>query len=122
MGSSYRLWGVTFGKDGRFVKDQRGGTGNSQFMQSGGQAAINTAYDDEGSVTSAAGNGVVVVSKRGKRVPDGHRKGRYEIDGYTMTLRYDNGIVVRMPFFFGDADHTTLWFEGNRLGRDEKKR
>jgi len=55
MGSSYALWGVTFTKDGRFRKDGRGGSSNGAFLQSGGQAAINTAYDDNCSYTSATG-------------------------------------------------------------------
>ncbi|MBC8104913.1 MAG: hypothetical protein H7Z41_20250 [Cytophagales bacterium] len=120
MGSSYSLWGVTFTKDGRFKKDGRGGSGNSLFMQTGGQPAINSTYDDNGSVTSATGGNFVVMSKN-KRNPNGDREGSYSINGYSMTLRYDNGKVARIPFFFTGSSQKTLWFEGNQLAFDDKK-
>ena len=53
--------------------------------------------------------------------PDGDRSGTYTISGYAMTLRYDNGQVERTPFFFVDAAHHELSFEGAQLGRDDKK-
>lgn len=119
-GSSYRLWGVTFTKEGRFQKDNRGGSGNSTFMQQGGQAAINSTYDDNGSVTSATGGDFTVMGKN-KRNPNGDREGTYSIEGYTMILRYDNGSVARMPFFYTMADKSAIWFEGNQLAFDDGK-
>jgi len=118
MGGSYRLFGVTFTKDGRFVKDERGGSGNSQFMQTGGAPAIGTEYDDNGSSTAVlGGNFTVAASSKGG--PASHRSGTYSISGWTMTLRYDDGRVERMPFFFADAAHEELYFEGAKLGRDD---
>ncbi len=119
-GSSYALWGVTFTKDGRFKKDSRGGSGNSTFMQQGGQPAIHSTYDDNGSVTSATGGDFAVVSKN-KRNPNGDREGSYAIQGYTMVLRYDNGTVARIPFFYTMADKSTVWFEGNQLALNDDK-
>ncbi len=113
-GSSYRLWGVTFTKSGRFKKDNRGGSGNSTFMQQGGAPSINSSYDDKGSVTSATGGDFTVMSKN-KKNPDGDREGTYSISGYTMTLHYDNGTVARMPFFYTLPDKSAIWFEGNQL-------
>ena len=119
-GSSYRLWGVTFTRDGRFKKDNRGGTTNGTFMQQGGQMAINSTYDDEGSVTSATNSNIAVMRKR-RSNPNGDKEGTYSINGYSLTLNYDNGSVARLPFFFGDPTHETLWFEGNQLALDDKK-
>jgi hypothetical protein len=118
-GSSYRLWGVTFTRDGRFTKDNRGGSANSTFMQTGGQPAINSSYDDNGSSTSVSGGHYTIQTGK-KKNPNGNREGTYSIDGYTLTLRYDNGQVARMPFFFSDNEHKSLWFEGNRLDIDEE--
>ncbi|MBC7807256.1 MAG: hypothetical protein H7145_14035 [Akkermansiaceae bacterium] len=120
MGSSYSLWGVTFTRDGRFKKDNRGGSGNSIFMQTGGQPAINSTYDDNGSVTSASGADFTVMSKNRKN-PNGDREGTYSVEGYTMVLRYDNGSVARMPFFYTMANKSTIWFEGNQLAFDDGK-
>ncbi|MBC8137772.1 MAG: hypothetical protein H8F28_17975 [Fibrella sp.] len=120
MGSSYSLWGVTFTRDGRFKKDNRGGSGNSIFMQQGGQPAINSTYDENGSVTSATGADFTVMSKN-KKNPNGDREGTYSVEGYTMILRYDNGTVARMPFFYTMANKSTIWFEGNQLAFDDGK-
>ena len=119
-GGSYRLWGVTFTANGRFLKDERGGTGNSQFMQSGGAPEISTQYDEHGSSTQVLG-GNFTVGTQHKKNPNGDRSGTYAISGYTMTLRYDNGQVERTPFFFVDAAQHELSFEGAQLGRDDKK-
>ena len=120
MGGSYRLWGVTFTPDGRFVKDERGGSGNSQFMQTGGAPAINSEHNDQGSSTQVLGGNYTVSSHHAKRA-DGDRSGTYAINGYTMTLHYDNGQIERTPFFFVDSAHHELSFEGATVGRDNKK-
>ena len=118
-GTSYRLWGVTFSKDGKFVKDERGGSSNGSLAQING-TSIFTSYDDDGSVVSADTPGVVVSNvKKKKRGSD--RSGSYQIDGYALILRFDNGKVKRYPFFFGSGDKTLLYFEGASLSLDEKK-
>lgn len=120
MNSSYRLWGIRFGKDGQFIKDNRGGTGTSQFMQTGTGTAIHSTYDDKGSYTSATGRNFVIG--RGKKAgPDAHRKGTYSIEGYTLVLRFENGKVVRMPFFMKQNKYRDMWFEGYILAKDDKK-
>ncbi|MBC8141501.1 MAG: hypothetical protein H7Y38_08680 [Armatimonadetes bacterium] len=120
MGSSYALWGVTFTKDGRFKKDGRGGSGNSLFMQTGGAPAINSTYDDNGSVTSVLGADTTVMAKR-KNNPNGDKEGTYSISGYTMILRYDNGTTARLPFFYTQPNKSTVYFEGNQLAFDDGK-
>lgn len=119
LGSSYRLWGVTFTPDGHFLKDNRGGYGSSVTAQNSGMAAIHSNYDDNGSSASASGEHFVVTSGR-KQAPNGDRGGTYTLDGYTLTLHYDNGHTARLPFFFKDEKQAEIWFEGNTLSRDEK--
>lgn len=121
MGSYWRLWGVTFTADKRFIKDNRGGAGNSTFMQNGGQPAINTVYDDEGSFTSATGENLVVTAER-KKNPNANRAGSYTVDGYVLTLRYDDGRVVRQPFFYLGDKRDSVWFEGSLLSLDKDEK
>jgi hypothetical protein len=119
MNSSYRLWGIKFTSGGQFIKDNRGGSGTSQFMQTGTGTAINSTYDDKGSYTSATGGNFVVGTGK-KAGPDAHRKGAYSIEGYTLVLRYDNGKVVRMPFFMKSNKYRDMFFEGYILAKDDK--
>lgn len=118
-GSSYSMWGVSFTSGGRFIKDRSGGASNGAFAQSGGAPAINSTSDDSGSTTSVVGGGVVVQAGH-KGGPDADRAGTYSLSGYALTLRYDNGRTERVPFFFADAAHDELLFEGNTLGREAK--
>lgn len=118
--SSYRLWGVTFTKSGRFRKDERGGSSSSIGF---GDTATHTAsgYDDEGSFGGGFGPNFAVSSSQKKKNPNGAREGDYSINGYVLTLRYDNGKVKRLPFFFVDPARKGLWFEGASMERDDKK-
>lgn len=113
---SYSYWGVTFTPDGRFEKDSRGGSssGNTGLE---GQVAVNTAYDDSGTYVSATGNGVGFSSINEKK-KGGDRSGTYTVDSYAITLKYDDGSVVRQPFFFGGDDRKSVWFEGALLRVD----
>lgn len=120
MNSSYRLWGIRFTKDGQFIRDNRGGTGTSQFMQTGTGTAIHSQYDDRGSYTSATGSNFVVGTGKKKVDPDAHRKGTYSFEGYALVLRYANGKVVRTPFFMKRNENRDIWFEGYVLAKDEK--
>jgi len=121
MNSSWALWGVTFSPGGRFSKDSRGGaSSNIGFGDSATHA--NTVYDDEGSSTSATGESFVVASERKKKNPNGAREGDYSLNGYVLTLRYDNGKVARLPFFFTGTDHKGLWFEGASLFKEDGKK
>jgi len=110
--SAWSTWGVRLGRDGRFEKFKSGGAAaggpaaNSQTMAS-------TVYDDKGSVTSGGGPNFAVGSEH--RTPDrGDRSGRYEIDGYNITLHFDDGTVVRQPFAQNPRNHA-LWFGGSLM-------
>ena len=62
--------------------------------------------------------GGVTLAQANKTVAGGDLKGAYEINGYAMTLRYDNGKVTRTPFFWGDQTRDTIWFEGHQMFLD----
>lgn len=53
--------------------------------------------------------------------PDADRAGTYSLIGYALTLHRDSGRTERVPFFFADAAHDELFFNGRTLGRDDKK-
>lgn len=116
--SSYSLWGVTFGQNGRFKKDSRGGSSSIGFADANGITPMTSSgYDDSGSYAGASGSGYAISTSR-KKNPNGAREGEYSINGWVLTLRYDNGKVKRLPFFFVDKSRKTLWFEGSSMSRD----
>ena len=119
--SSVRWWGIRFNKNGRFLKYQNGS------VQSGGvpglETMVTSVWDDEGSVTGFSGPQVVGSTKRIRSDAGLDRMGRYEIDGYRLTLKYDSGLVEHLGTFT-NKDQDLVWFEGNALYRkkeDSKK-
>ena len=113
FGGSYSFWGATFDTKGRFRKDGRGGsTTNTTGIE--GIPTVTTSYDEGGSAVVGQFDGVGVSSIK-KKNPNGGNEGDYSTNGYEMTLRFDNGSVVRMPFFFRDASRKQILFEGDIL-------
>lgn len=82
---------------------------------------MNTGYDDEGSFVGASGENFA-LSSSDKQRPKSNRSGNYSVKGYTMTLRLDDGGIVRLPFFFSTKDRKNIWFEGAVLSKDEDKK
>ena len=117
--SSYALWGVSFNRAGRFRKDRRGGS-SSTFGFGDDATHVNSGYDDNGSFASGSGPNFVVSSETKRKNPNGAREGDYSLNGWVLTLRYDNGKVARLPFFFLDRTQKSLYFEGNTMSKDEK--
>ena len=72
-----------------------------------------------GSITSFSSPGTVGYAKNKKR--GSSRAGTYSVDGYAMTLHYDNGKVERIPFFFESAKRDQVYFEGSLLALDDGK-
>ncbi len=107
---SFSLYGVSFGAAQRFETDSRGGTGTGGFTQTMSGTSVQTTRDDEGSVTSATTPGAVVSSER--RARDGARVGTYRITGWNLEARYDDGRVVRQPFFFLDEKRDAIYWQG----------
>ena len=113
FGGSYSYWGASFTPDGRFSKDSRGGSPtNTAGIE--GVPTVTTGYDENGSAVVGQAGGVGISSIK-KRNPNGDREGDYAVSGYTMTLRFDNGTVARIPFFFRRADRKAILFEGDIL-------
>ena len=117
-GSSYQIpggagsvsfRGISFTSDGRFETDFYSITGGSTGFGADTITAGAVA-NDEGSVSSVSGpnfgGGSSTKSNRSKA----ERTGRYEIDGYTLLLTFDNGRVERLPFFFAYGGKKDIWF------------
>ncbi len=121
MTASSSQWGVTFGKNGRFRKDSHSLT-TSNFGFGDNATQIASGSDDDGSFAGGSGPGFAFSSEQKKKNPNGAREGDYSINGYVLTLRYDNGKVARLPFFFTDGACKGLWFEGASLSLDEDKK
>ncbi len=119
MGGSYHLWGVTFSPGARFLKDNRGGASSGTLGQTMNDFSVDTTYDDAGSVTSFSAPAAVGYTANKKR--GSSRAGTYSVSGYTLTLRYDDGRVERTPFFFTDAKHDEIYFEGATMALDKDK-
>ena len=85
------------------------------------EALSTTAWDDEGAVSSTTSPNVTALSKRKNKGSGSDRMGSYELDGYRMTLTYDDGRVEHHATFT-DADQKNIWFEGSRLYRRDAKK
>lgn len=118
-GGSYSVWGVMFTPEGRFLKDGYGGSSSGSLGATMSGFSADTMYDDEGSSTSVVSPGAVAGVSRKK--PGGHRGGTYSVSGYALTLRYDDGRVARLPFFFESAKRDQICFEGATLALDDGK-
>lgn len=112
-GSSFSFWGVTFGITGRFSKDSSSNS-SSTIGVGEGSVVVQSGHNNGQSYGGALGGGVAVGSIQ-KNNANGDREGTYAINGYTLTLRYDNGKVERQPFFFNGKDRAQVWFEGDLL-------
>lgn len=115
--SSTSFWGVILNKDGRFKKY------HSNMMQAGGQInggvgpMVTTTSNDQGSATSVIGSNVGGGSSTKNNKSGNHRMGRYEFDGYNLTLTFDNGLVKRLLTFTTSDKLQSFWFEGGGLAR-----
>ena len=116
FGGSYSYWGASFTPDGRFRKDSRGGSStNTAGIE--GVPTVTSGYDESGSAVVGQADGVGIASVK-RRNPNGDREGDYSVNGYTITLRFDNGQVARIPFFFRGANRKEILFEGDILSTD----
>jgi hypothetical protein len=112
LGGTYSKTTLSFGKDGRYE--------GSQFTQSGSgtMAALNgfsagatTVANSKGTSTTVAGGRQDVTVTNQTRKDDGaERRGSYSLAGYTLEIRYDNGVVSRvLSFPVGDR---SIWVGG----------
>jgi hypothetical protein len=82
-------WGVRLSKDGRFVNY------STETVQANGSN----------------------LSKQQPHKPGSDEIGVYQFDGYSLTLKYDNGNVSHLPAFSLDDTHERIWFRGGLLKR-----
>ncbi len=108
--STWSEFTMTLGSDGRFERSSFGGASVSS-----GSTRTMTAYDDNGAVSSSSTSSAA-ISGSSRRADQGDRRGRYEIDGYSIVLRYDNGVVERRPFFL-DEGGAGAWLMNTRMMR-----
>ena len=117
--SSVRWWGIKLDKNGRFLKYRRGST------QAGGTPGMETmvtnVWNDEGSVTALSGPAVVGGSKKKFNNPALDRMGKYEFDGYRLTLTFDSGRVEHLATFT-NSNKSAIWFEGRMLHKQKEKK
>jgi hypothetical protein len=57
------------------------------------------------------------LSKQRPHNPGSDEMGVYQFDGYSLTLKYDNGNVDHLPVFSLDDTHQRIWFRGGLLMR-----
>ena len=86
------------------------------------EALTTTVWDDEGSITALSGPVVGGIKRRNKN-PMADRMGKYEIDGYRLTLTFDNGTIEHHATFTGESGESgsSIWFEGNLLSKKTSK-
>ena len=117
--SSVRFWGIKFSKNGRFLKYRHGST---QIGGTPGLEALTTAvWDDEGAVSSTLSSNVTMMSKSKTQRLMTDRMGTYELDGYRLTLKFDDGHTEQLGTFT-DEEGKAVWFEGSSLGKRKKKK
>jgi hypothetical protein len=115
-GGSFSSRGVALTKDGHFEEFRSGGayvggTGTSQ------NTMATAAYDNDRSSAYGTGPNFAIGSTRKDRSKE-DRTGTYEIDGYNLTLTYDNGTVVRSPFAT-NSKQTSIWVKGAFLRSEQ---
>jgi hypothetical protein len=116
--SSTSFWGVILDKSGRFTKYHSNIMGGGGEITGGGGPLVTSISNDEGSATSIIGSNVGGGSSKKNNRSGSDRMGRYEFDGYNLTLTFDNGLVKRLLTFTTGDDFRTLWFEGGDLSRE----
>lgn len=121
-GSTSSTRGIRFTPDGRFERS------HSSLSSAGGMAAAQGAVisgssrsDGSGSSSTAGGTtgGAGAFSTR-KRDDGAGRRGRYELDGFVLTLHYDDGRRERLLSFAVYADQKTIYVGDGSLRRADK--
>jgi hypothetical protein len=108
------FWGVRFDKSGRFQRYRRSSRQAGGPMALAGGPLVMAYKEDEFSAVTVTGENVGggAVSRRKL---GSHRIGSYEFDGYTLILKYDNGVVKYLPTFRTGNQFSGIWFEGEYL-------
>jgi hypothetical protein len=110
------LWqtrGLRFNQDGTFKRSSSSGGGGTAG-HGDTAASVYSTQDDKRSQTVTSSPNIGTSTSRRSGVTDADLTGKYEIDGYTLTLKYDNGQIAR-GFFYISHHGKSIWFEGKQL-------
>jgi hypothetical protein len=105
--------GLRLSKDGTFKRASSGGGGGTAG-HGDTAASVYSTHNDKGGETAIATPNIGVSTSKRTGITDSDLTGTYEIDGYTLTLRYNNGKVSR-GFFYISHHGKAIWFEGRQL-------
>lgn len=113
-GGSVTQWGVAFGEGGRFLTDHSFSFSNGAVAQSSplNPVMIYGGGDDTGTYVSASGGGATITEQTKEANKKGSIVGSYTLQGYSLILRYDNGVTEYTPCYFQDDARKSLSFRG----------
>jgi hypothetical protein len=130
---SLALGGTSFKNAIRFTKDGRFERSHSSLSSSGSVAAtlnnavISASSHGDGSGSSSTGGGTVggpfgtVGAGSTRKADDGaSRRGRYELNGFVLSLHYDDGRQERLLSFPVWGDHKTVYVGNGSLSLDDR--
>jgi hypothetical protein len=108
-GGSYELRYALFSPEGTFEVEKRGGYGSSILTQTLSGTSVFSEYNDTSSSTSVNTTAAFIGINKAKKEKQA-RTGKYTIEGYAITIRFDDGRVYRQPFFILGRDSKAIWF------------
>lgn len=104
---------MQFNKDGTFRRSSSGGGGGTAGAGDTATSVYSTNNDKRSQTVTSSRHAGSSTSKR-TGVTDADLTGTYEIDGWTLTLKYNNGQVVR-NFFYISHHGKAVWVAGRQL-------
>lgn len=118
--------GIRFTKDGRFERSFSATSGTGSLQAITGTVVAGASHGDgkgsssTGSSTVGTGLGTVGVSSGTRTKDDGaSRRGRYQLDGFAITLEYDDGHKERLLSFPVDGGNRSVYIGTGSYDRDK---
>lgn len=125
-GGTSATHGIRFTKDGRFERSFSATSGTGSLQAITGTVVAGSSHGDgkgsssTGSSTVGTGLGTVGVSSGTRTKDDGaSRRGRYQLDGFAITLEYDDGHKERLLSFPVDGDSRSVYIGTGSYDRDK---
>ncbi|WP_431256890.1 hypothetical protein ACQ86G_19630 [Roseateles chitinivorans] len=125
-GGTSAMHSLRFTKDGRFERSfsATSSTGSLQAITgtviAGSSQGDGKGSSSTGSSTVGTGLGTVGVSSGTRTKDDGaSRRGRYQLDGFVITLEYDDGHKERLLSFPVDGDNRSVYVGTGSYDRDK---
>ena len=118
--------GIRFTKDGRFERSFSAVSSTGSLQAITGTVIAGSSHGDgkgsssTGSSTVGTGLGDVGVSSGTRTKDDGaSRRGRYQLNGFAITLEYDDGHQERLLSFPVDSDNRSVYIGTGSYDRDK---